>query len=628
MDERILITIFILLFNNIFTNDKLQGVYYIISLKNKNRLINTYSKVYFRSLNMFIGLSNYYMKIKPVNTDLYNIESLNSGKLLIMDNFNNLKFININDNEYIENIYWKIIKIKDNEYLIQNNKTKKFFDIDNHYFKSSEEISDAIDNKNFKNISVNYKFKLFKLFEEPEIKDEYMKYIDEEPVDVVIKYIDLSDKTLNREGIHQILKDEDHEELRYSVRSVFENIPWFRKIFIVMPNEKVKYFKPIEEIKDRIVYIKDKDVIGFDTASNRAFLFRLWNLLKFNVSENIILMDDDYFMGKPIKKSDFFYYDEEKKKVLPNIVSDQFKELNKEYIYKEYNKLFSAKDKIEPNEKSGSYLHMCAGFKLLLENYPEPLVDAGYTHNALSLNIHYAKEIYDLVKEKYQYANNFLYSKERTVYDIQFQTLYNTYVLNIKKGKVHTIPRKFFDLSQLRKGIDLDIELFVINTSGENKYTNIDFQNLKNVLENKFSKPILYEIVEGQFSENRIINTTINFFNASNIILDRNIFNAKNIINKDLVNKINISNYNNNSNIYNIILKKKKKRKNDKYIIENGKMTNWIFMLSLLFFVFIILLFIKLYKHFYNKGSNYKSINGKEKEKVPELDEKYSFNNN
>ena len=156
-----------------------------------------------------------------------------------------------------------------------------------------------------------------------------MKYIEEEPVDVVIKYTDLSDKTLNREGIHQIPKDEDPEELRFSVRSIFENIPWFRKIFIVMPNEKVKYFKPVEEIKDRIVYVKDKDVIGFDTASNPCFLYRLWNMTKFNVSDNIILMDDDYFIGKPIKKSDFFYYDEEQKKVLLNIVSDRFKEIKK-----------------------------------------------------------------------------------------------------------------------------------------------------------------------------------------------------------------------------------------------------------------------------------------------------------
>ena len=133
-----------------------------------------------------------------------------------------------------------------------------------------------------------------------------MKFIDEEPVDVVIKYIDLSDKTLNRTGIHQVWKDEDHEELRYSVRSIFENIPWFRKIFIVMPNDKVRYFKSPEEIKDRIVYVKDKDVVGFETANNPGFLYRLWNMTKFNISENIIIMDDDYFIGKPIKKSDFF----------------------------------------------------------------------------------------------------------------------------------------------------------------------------------------------------------------------------------------------------------------------------------------------------------------------------------
>ena len=48
-------------------------------------------------------------------------------------------------------------------------------------------------------------------------------------------------------------------------------------------------------------------------------------------------------------------------------------------------------------------------------------------HNALPLNIHDVKEIYGLVKEKYQYANELLYSKERNVYNIQFQTFYNVY---------------------------------------------------------------------------------------------------------------------------------------------------------------------------------------------------------
>ena len=59
----------------------------------------------------------------------------------------------------------------------------------------------------------------------------------------MIKYIDLKDSNLNRSGIIQIEKDFDNEELRYSIRSILSNIPWVRKIFIVMPNERIRYFK-------------------------------------------------------------------------------------------------------------------------------------------------------------------------------------------------------------------------------------------------------------------------------------------------------------------------------------------------------------------------------------------------
>jgi len=69
---------------------------------------------------------------------------------------------------------------------------------------------------------------------------------------------------LNRKGIKQISKDKDNDELLYSVRSILKNIPWIRKTFISTPNEKVKYFKSKDEICDKIVYVKDKDLIGFD----------------------------------------------------------------------------------------------------------------------------------------------------------------------------------------------------------------------------------------------------------------------------------------------------------------------------------------------------------------------------
>ena len=59
----------------------------------------------------------------------------------------------------------------------------------------------------------------------------------------MIKYIDLRDPNLLRNGIHQISKDYDNEELRYSLRSILINIPWVRKIFILMPNDKVRFLK-------------------------------------------------------------------------------------------------------------------------------------------------------------------------------------------------------------------------------------------------------------------------------------------------------------------------------------------------------------------------------------------------
>ena len=79
----------------------------------------------------------------------------------------------------------------------------------------------------------------FKLFEEVDINPEHEEIINKDPIDVVIKYIDLTDKTLKREGIKQIQKDECNEELRYSVRSILEYNPWIRKNFILIQMKKI-----------------------------------------------------------------------------------------------------------------------------------------------------------------------------------------------------------------------------------------------------------------------------------------------------------------------------------------------------------------------------------------------------
>ena len=116
-----------------------------------------------------------------------------------------------------------------------------------------------------------------------------------------------------------------------------------------MPNEKVKYFKPQNEINDKIIYVKDKDLLGFDSSDSHTFHFNLFKMKDFGLSENFILMDDDYFFGKPINKSQFFYYDEKQKKVLPSIITDEFNEIMENETIKEYNKLFDNKYTIKPN---------------------------------------------------------------------------------------------------------------------------------------------------------------------------------------------------------------------------------------------------------------------------------------
>lgn len=177
------------------------------------------------------------------------------------------------------------------------------------------------------------------------IKDK--QYVQSEHIDIIIKYIDLSDKELNRTNIKQSYKDEDNEELRYSLRSILQYIPWVRKIYILMPNEKVKYLKKVDEIKEKIIYIKDKDLLGFESANIQSFLFNLHKMEKFGISKNFIYMEDDYFFGKKLSKTHFFYYDLSQKKVVPYIISNKFYTMNITNVLNNYYELFRRKEFIK-----------------------------------------------------------------------------------------------------------------------------------------------------------------------------------------------------------------------------------------------------------------------------------------
>ena len=86
------------------------------------------------------------------------------------------------------------------------------------------------------------------------------------------------------------------------------------------------------KLKKKIVYVKDKDLIGFDSSSSLVFQFRYWKMKEFNISDNFLALDDDCFIGKHLNKTDFFYV--QNKTVLPLIINSNLKLYQKSKIQK------------------------------------------------------------------------------------------------------------------------------------------------------------------------------------------------------------------------------------------------------------------------------------------------------
>ena len=435
---------------------------------------------------------------KKINDIIYYIELRHHNLRLGVDDENNVVFYKKEDEKNAKKIEWVIEPYKD--YDIKKN---NYFTIKNNYNSNYLELSG---DKNFtlkcstreQTAILYYKqvFEFIKIFEILNIKPEHLEKIEKEPIDIVIKYIDLSDEDLDREGIYQIKKDEDNEELKYSLRSIIQYVPWVRKIFIIMPNEKVRFLKPISEISDKFVYVKDKDLIGFDTSNSAVFQFNMFRLAKYGLSDNFIYMDDDYFFGKELNKSDFFYYDEEKGKVLPFIIAHDFKEIGYDDTINYYNNLFKKRKEINSHTFWGWKLSILASEKLILENFHDgPIITTYFTHVAVPLNIHEVEECYDLILRRYQYIEETLFSVERHILILQSEHLFNLYGLNVKKRKVHSIPYNYVLLGANNINY-LYIPLFVFNTDGNQKYTDEEYKNGKKLLEKRFPQMTKYELTE------------------------------------------------------------------------------------------------------------------------------------
>ena len=526
---KIILLIFILIYTNTV---EINGIFRIDSVSNGNSLTDENYSLHFAQKKEKSGTSQLFRLVKSEN-NLYYIENKNHRRIALNENGHVVMIYNPNDPSFQNTMEWNIILLDDNKYIIQNNGNKKFVEINNNFLQCINDLPQPLE-EHKSEINDNFKFTLFKMYEEVTFTDEQKEIVEKEPIDVLIKYIDLTDENLNRTGIKQIKKDEDNEELKYSVRSILEYIPWVRKIFILMPNEKVKYFKPYDEIKEKIVYVKDIDVLGYESANIYAFTFNLFRLEKFGLSNNFIYMDDDFFIGKELKKTNFFYYDENEKRVVPSLLNSDFNELNKEKTLTNYQNVYKTKDTLAPQCFMAWILSLLSTQKFFIDYYKNmSLIKPTPTHNAISYNIQDLKEIYELVVNNYEYANETLNSVERHILTLQTQHFVDLYEMNIKKRKVHTIPTNVIPMNMLKMGY-MNIELFAINTGGDKIYTDEEKRNQKVLMQRRFPNPTPYEIVEEQPNPLENNNKTEEIKKEE----DNPIDNGKIIQNNDEVNKI------------------------------------------------------------------------------------------
>ena len=425
--------------------------------------------------------SNFRIKeIKDNNISFYFIEHINTNLTLIYSKNSamNLIFDIINGNE--ELALWTFIQEDNNNYKIKNK---------NGCYLKVNDFNIRCKNITFEEATI---FNLIKIYEEliENILDNEL--VQKEPIDVLIKYIDLRDPLLERKGIHQIKKDYDNEELRYCIRSIVKNIPWIRKIFILMPNKKVRFLKDYDFIKNKIIYVDDKDILGFDSSNSLAFQFRFWRLKEFGISNNFISLDDDYFIGHILNKSDFFYV--LNGKVTPLIITSKFTRLDKISTQKKiihYKKMINEIDQEQTSPIFRYSLYLT--YYYILNLFKESLFIPVHTHNAIPVNLEELKEIYNIIYQS-EYRFGTLYSLYRAIDNIQFQTFVVSYTFFKYNKKVKNISNKLINNKDSIIA-NYNYSLFCINT-GSIEYNNISFMKTKIVMEYLFHIPSPYEIID------------------------------------------------------------------------------------------------------------------------------------
>lgn len=139
------------------------------------------------------------------------------------------------------------------------------------------------------------------------------------PVDVVFTWVDDNDpqwisrynhwKGCYSEGIGLHAQDSarfsNHDELKYSLFCVINNLPWVRDIFIVTDKQRPSWFN--QSMDKRVKIIDHCDIISekyLPTFNSHVIEAHLHNIE--GLAENFIYFNDDVFVARPLPVGHFF----------------------------------------------------------------------------------------------------------------------------------------------------------------------------------------------------------------------------------------------------------------------------------------------------------------------------------
>ncbi|MBY3347972.1 stealth conserved region 3 domain-containing protein [Rhizobium laguerreae] len=137
------------------------------------------------------------------------------------------------------------------------------------------------------------------------------------PIDVVIMWVDGSDQSFielekmavaeeianGRTVVTEAARHRDNGELKYVIRSVFYNLPWVRRIYVVTNGQKPT---SVRFDAEKLVHVQHADIFpdcsvlpSFNTFAIESCVHRIPGL-----SNVFLRFSDDFFVGRPASRND------------------------------------------------------------------------------------------------------------------------------------------------------------------------------------------------------------------------------------------------------------------------------------------------------------------------------------